>query len=182
LSFVESPVARVQVHAACTIQPAMESEWSTRRFRIDKRLTAAGWDVRGCPPGDTDRLSSYPHCAITEYPTANGPADYTLVNGGQVVGIVEAKKVSTGTMTVLGQAERYSRGLSGTPLEHGEFGVPFLYSTNGEQIWFEDVRQQEYRSCQLAAFHTPAAVAEMLPRWHSSAITASKAWIGMGTS
>jgi type I restriction enzyme R subunit len=147
----------------------MESEWSTRRLRIDKRLTAAGWDVRGCPSGDTDRLSSYPHCAITEYPTANGPADYALVNGGEVVGIVEGKRVRTSTMTVLGQAERYSKGLSDTPLEHGEFGVPFLYSTNGEQIWFEDVRQQAYRSRQIAAFHTPAAVAETLARDTSGA-------------
>ena len=34
--------------------------------------------------------------AVTEFSTANGPADYALVVGGRVLGIVEAKKVTSG--------------------------------------------------------------------------------------
>lgn len=43
-------------------------------------------------------------------------------------------------------------------------GTPFLYSTNGEIIWFHDVHYQASRSRQIADFHTPAALREMLAR------------------
>jgi type I restriction enzyme R subunit len=42
--------------------------------------------------------------------------------------------------------------------------VPFLYSTNGEQIRFHDVRREQNRSRWVSAFHTPAALGEMLDR------------------
>jgi len=82
----------------------MEPEWLTRKQRIDRRLTTAGWTVCAWAPGtDLDALS---RCAVSEYPTANGPADYALVDGGLVVGIVEAKKVSVAAGNVLTQAGR----------------------------------------------------------------------------
>ena len=42
--------------------------------------------------------------------------------------------------------------------------APFLYSTNGEVVWFHDVRQSASRSRTVANFHTPAALREMLER------------------
>jgi len=36
----------------------------------------------------------------TEYPTSNGPADYALVLGQHIVGIIEAKKLSLGPQNV----------------------------------------------------------------------------------
>jgi type I restriction enzyme R subunit len=42
--------------------------------------------------------------------------------------------------------------------------VPFLYSTNGEQIRFHDVRRVHNRSRWVSGFHTPQALAEMLSR------------------
>jgi predicted type IV restriction endonuclease len=39
-------------------------------------------------------LNSSRNCAITEFETANGPADYALCADGVILGIVEAKKVS----------------------------------------------------------------------------------------
>ena len=51
---------------------------------------------------------------------------------------------------VLTQAERYSRGIQQQPRFQGEYGVPFLYSTNGEQIWFHDVRREHNRSRWVA--------------------------------
>lgn len=35
-------------------------------------------------------LSEYDCCAIEEYPTDTGPADYALCIDGQILGIVEA--------------------------------------------------------------------------------------------
>lgn len=142
----------------------MEPEWLTRKLRIDARLRAAGWSVRRWSEVEGLPLASLPRCALTEFPTANGPADYALVDGGHVAGIVEAKKVGVAPGNVLSQAERYARGVAGSRFNFAGFRVPFLYATNGEQIWFADVRSPAYRSRTLAAFHTPTALADALHR------------------
>lgn len=73
---------------------AEELEWQTRKDRIDKRLTnlKPEWKIirykDGLETGDLDRY------AVGEFPTANGPADYALFVNGQLLGIIEAKKVS----------------------------------------------------------------------------------------
>jgi type I restriction enzyme R subunit len=139
-----------------------ESERRTRKSRIDPRLTASGWKIA---PFDADRpLSQYDRHAIEEYPTANGPADYALVVDGQLVGVVEAKKVTLGPQNVLTQAERYSKGVPAASFNSDGYRVPFLYSTNGEVFWFQDVRAKRNRSRKLGGFHTPDALSEMLSR------------------
>jgi type I restriction enzyme, R subunit len=139
-----------------------EAERITRKLRIDPRLTRAGWRVEESRPELS--ASDYAKAAVEEYETENGPADYALCDGGRVQGVVEAKKVTLGPQGVLMQAERYSKGIRQVPLYQGEFGVPFLYSTNGEVIWFHDVRDQLNRSRQVSGFHTPQALDEMLTR------------------
>jgi type I restriction enzyme R subunit len=42
--------------------------------------------------------------------------------------------------------------------------VPFLYSTNGEVLWFQDVRNKLNRSHKIVGFHTPDALREMSAR------------------
>ena len=139
-----------------------QSEWLTRKRLIDPKLKGLGWTVlpfdlaapggrRGC-------------CAITEYPTANGPADYALASDGALLGIVEAKKLTLSPQGVLTQAERYARGLPAGPFDFDGIRAPFLYSTNGEVIWFHDVRHPLSRSRRISAFHTPAALQELLGR------------------
>src|ERR1035437_8794163 len=108
------------------------SEWLTRKLLVDKALRAAGWRVT---PDAERPLSGFDSCAVEEFPTANGPADYALVMGGRLVGVVEAKKLSLGPQNVLSQAERYSRGVDGDG-SWGDFGVPFLSSPNGEVTWY----------------------------------------------
>lgn len=141
--------------------PGHESENQTRKKRIDPRLEAAGWDV--CRLG-----SSYGHLskpsAIEEYETEVGPADYVLTDAEALVGVIEAKKLSLGPQSVLVQAERYARAIDQRPLHQGEFGVPFLYSTNGEETWFHDVRHFMNRSRRVTTFHTPQALREMQAR------------------
>ncbi|HEU4387983.1 MAG TPA: DEAD/DEAH box helicase family protein, partial [Blastocatellia bacterium] len=139
-----------------------ESERQTRRLRIDPRLSEAGWDV--VPLDERRSLSSYNNSAIEEYPTDNGPADYALCSDAVLLGIVEAKRLTLGPQNVLTQAERYSRGVTNNPLFFDGFRVPFLYSTNGEVIWFHDVRHALNRSRTIARFHTPAALREMFDR------------------
>ena len=86
-----------------------ESEAQTRRKRIDPQLKAVGWEivpfVEGMPTGNLT------HHAVEEFETANGPADYALFLDGQIVGVIEAKKVSRGAAGILTQAERYAAGI-----------------------------------------------------------------------
>jgi type I restriction enzyme R subunit len=144
-----------------------DSEWVTRKELVDKALVGAGWRV--VPYADRP-LVSLQACAVEEFPTRTGPADYALVLDGRVVGIVEAKKLTLGPQNVLSQAERYARGLSQQGFSWGEYGVPFLYSTNGEVIWHHDVRDERNRSRRVEHFHTPEALRERLGRDEEAAL------------
>ena len=135
-----------------------EREWKTRKKRIDPRLDALGW--KQASPG-TNALHGH---RTEEEETENGPADYALWLNNELVGIVEAKKVTVGPQNFLTQAERYSRGARGTKFDFGGYRVPFLYSTNGEVYWFHDVRHPMNRSRRVAVFHTPDAFKEFLGR------------------
>ena len=95
---------------------------------------------------------------MTEFPTANGPADYALFVKGKLLGILEAKKVTVGPQEVLQQAKRYSAGaIQGVGNWNGQ-RVPFLYSSNGEIVWFLDTRPEKHISRQISGFHTPDAL------------------------
>jgi type I restriction enzyme R subunit len=138
-----------------------ESERQTRRERINPKLKASDWTI--VPVGRSTSVSGA-GLAVEELETANGPADYALMDEGRCLGVVEAKKVTLGPQEVLTQAQRYSRGIPQQPLWQGEYGAPFLYSTNGEIIRFQDARHPLNRSRTVAAFHTPAGLREMLDR------------------
>jgi len=139
------------------------SEFLTRRAIVDPKLVTAGWKV--CAYDPSKPLATYHACALVEYPTDNGPADYALCSNGRIVGIVEAKKLSLGPQNVLTQALRYAQGASSNPffpLAPAMF--PFLYSTNGELIWHHDIRHPDNCSRQITAFHTPEGLEEKLER------------------
>ena len=138
-----------------------ESERATRRSRIDPKLEAAGWNV--VPAASLSSATGH-GLAVEEFETASGPADYALFDGGRCLGVAEAKKLTLGPQGVLVQAERYSKAVDQTPKYQGEFGAPFLYATNGEVLWFHDVRHPLNRSRQISGFHTPVALNEMLTR------------------
>ncbi len=72
----------------------LESEWATRKQRIDPLIRACGWNIAAYD--SSKPLSDYDRCAIEEYPTDNGPADYALCVSGAILGIIEAKKLSQG--------------------------------------------------------------------------------------
>jgi type I restriction enzyme R subunit len=149
-----------------------EPEYRTRRERIDPQLRAQGWSVVPFDPAAP--AARYTGHAVAEYETANGPADYALFVAGQPLGIVEAKRLSLGPQNVLTQAERYARGVTGGPFDFRGLRVPFLYSTNGEVLWFHDIRHPLNLSRRVATFHTPAALQELLARDFDAAC----AWFG----
>ena len=130
----------------------MSSEAQTRKWYVDDCLKRAGWTILPFQSGlDVHLLKCH---AVEEFPTDSGPADYLLVCGGRPLGVVEAKRLAVGPHGALTQAKRYAEGISGHVL-------PFLYSSNGEVIYFHDARHAKNVSRKLAQFHTPAALLEM---------------------
>jgi type I restriction enzyme R subunit len=144
------------------------SEAVTRARLIDSKLLQAGWSpISAYSPQHQTTL-----VAFTEYPTANGPADYALFHQGEPLAVVEAKKLAVGPQNVLQQAQRYARALEPSPFDFGGFRVPFVYSTNGERIYFQDLRSPHSRSREIKRFHTPAALRELLGQDWATATTA----------
>lgn len=145
------------------------NEAQTRKAFIDKALVKAGWGP--IIPYRPDRR--HDHGSIEEYPTANGPADYVLFYRGIALACVEGKKVSIGPQNVLQQAKRYARGFQGSPHSFGVYRLPFVYSSNGAIIWFQDLRDPLNLSREVAAFHTPKALMELLRKNEA----ASRKWL-----
>src|SRR5438874_2342049 len=87
----------------------LRSEAVTRKRLIDEHLRRNGWRIKTYDLGV--QLYDCDGVALEEYPTSNGPADYALIQGGRIVGVVEAKKLSLGPQNVLVQAERYASGI-----------------------------------------------------------------------
>lgn len=139
-----------------------ESERITRKKRIDTKLSDCGWTII---PHDVqlDTQSLRAH-AVEEYPTDNGPADYALFVNGNLLGLIEAKKVEVAALNVLEQAKRYARGISNPKRNWNGYAVPFLYSTNGEQIYFLDVRHDKELPRALAGFHPPDALKHLIDK------------------
>jgi type I restriction enzyme, R subunit len=138
-----------------------ELEWKTRRDRINTKLKALSpaWKLVKHRPG-LETSTTLDRHAVEEFPTAHGPADYALFVKGKLLGIIEAKKVGVGPHNVLEQAKRYSKGAFNPVGNWAGYRVPFLYATNGEVIWFLDVRNEINISRQLSNFHSPDALHE----------------------
>jgi type I restriction enzyme, R subunit len=141
-----------------------ESEWKTRKTRIDKRLQALNpaWEI--IPYTLALNISELSCHAVEEYPTLYGPADYALFVNGKLLGILEAKKVAVDPRNVLEQAKRYAAGCPNTIGQWGSFNVPFVFASNGTKIWFADVRDKNYYSRELLDFHSADALQEMLAK------------------
>jgi len=136
---------------------------------IQQGIKASGWTIERFDPERP--LKHYMAHALAEFPTTNGPADYALVVQGQVLGTVEAKRVTLGPYGVLTQAERYARGFEGSHFDFDGRHVPFLFSTNGEVIWFQDVRHELNVARRVLGFPTPGGLSEKLSREFDEACT-----------
>lgn len=145
-------------------QMTQEPEWKTRIKRINTKITSLNpaWIIIKYEDNlDTSQLERH---AVEEYPTAKGYADYALFVKGQLLGIIEAKRVSVGSQAALEQAKRYSRSAFEGVGNWRGYRVPFLFSSNGEIVYFLDVRHENNLGRQITTFHTPDALAELYKR------------------
>ena len=141
-----------------------ELEWKTRKERIDKKLNSLNPPWKIIHYSKVKDFSALTNHAVEEYETKNGPADYALFVNGELLGILEAKKVGVDPQNVLEQAKRYSKGVNNGVGNWGEYGVPFLYASNGEVIWHIDIRNSQNISRKISNFHTPSALNELFNR------------------
>ncbi|GMV23979.1 MAG: DEAD/DEAH box helicase [Phycisphaerae bacterium] len=148
----------------------MELEWQTRRDRIDRRLKELGWSVT--PFRTTTTLDGLTAHAVTEFETANGPADYALVLNGRLIGIIEAKRRNVDPENVLCQAERYARGLAVGEHDYEGIRAPFLWSSNGSEVFFRDCRHPLNLGRAVADYSTPEALCDALAHDQAAALTA----------
>lgn len=146
-----------------------ELEWQTRKTRIDTRLKALSPAWRLVAWSETLETTALDGVAVTEYPTDSGPADYALFARGRLLGIIEAKKVGTGPENVLEQAKRYARTVTRGVGNWRGYRVPFLFSTNGEKIFFLDTRRESNLSREVAEFFTAEGLVERFEREDDSA-------------
>jgi len=137
----------------------IDSEYLTRKQKIDRLLRQSGWTIVQYKK-EMD-LKDYSDVAVKEFPTKSGPSDYVLFDNGFPIAIIEAKKGALGVYSVLDEAQRYSRNID-TPFQFGEYHVPFIYSSNGEKIFFQDLRDSQSYSREVAGFHTLNALQEIL--------------------
>lgn len=139
-----------------------ELEKQTRKERIDKRLLECGWIIVNYQVGIPSTV--YTCHAVREYPTESGPVDYALFYDGIIIGVIEAKKLSLGPQNVLVQAQRYAKGILQSKFNFDGFRVPFIYSSNGEIFWFQDLRERNSYSRRISNFHTPEALKELMKK------------------
>lgn len=93
--------------------------------------------------------------AVEELPTASGPADYGLFVDGNLLGIIEAKKVTVNPQNVLEQAKRYAAGVFAAVSEWDGLRGPFLYGSTGTLVWHFDARPARRVSRPVSDFHSP---------------------------
>ena len=129
------------------------------RRRIEVRLLEAGWSPQSSPsPAIVTAESPF---ALREYSAGAARIDYALYANNRILGIVEAALDGEKSSQGLRRARGQSRLIEQQPRYQGQYGVPFLYSTDGPDVYFHDIRRPRNRARQLSAFHTPEALREL---------------------
>lgn len=149
------------------------------RLIIDEKLRQAGWeaDSETLRFGLGVRPEKGRNMAIAEWALKSGFADYALFCGLELVGIVEAKRMSKNVEADIAQSKKYAMQVvrHGDEIIYGPWGnyqVPFLFATNGrpylEQlksmsgIWFLDARKPTNHSRPLQAWYSPQGLKSLL--------------------
>ncbi len=103
------------------------------RVKIDALLKDAGWNL-------TDGVSVLFEQALPD----GSQADYALCDrAGRPLAALEAKRASVRPRTAEGQGRHYAEQL----------GVPFVFLSNGEEVWFLD-RETDAHARKIATFYS----------------------------
>ena len=122
-------------------------ETRTRQLLIDPMLEALGWDVRD------------PAQVHLEYKGTSGKPDYALFSHGNVVALIEAKKLEIPLARIkVQQVIKYARDKALTSLK-------YVVWTNGDhwQIWsIEEDREESFQLSNTQEYECAAKVIQLL--------------------
>ena len=132
------------------------------RVHIDKMFADSGWKVV-----DRDQYEAGQQAAAIREGLLKGnkEADYLLFVDGMAVGVLEAKKVSVDVASdsVCDQAATYTRSVPNT---YRTFlpnrKLAFAYTSNGNDLFFLDMREKDPEPVRIDHIHTPYEIIEML--------------------
>jgi type I restriction enzyme, R subunit len=170
----------------------LDLDEAATRALIDQQLRDNGWeaDTKSLRYASGARPAKGRNLAISEWPTASGPADYALFAGLTLVGVVEAKRKRKNVSAAVDQAERYSNGIAASAeftFAGGPWGkhkVPFVFAANGRSylkqietesgIWFRDTRRSANHRRALVNWLTPKGLLGQLEIDQDAATAALK--------
>ncbi len=128
------------------------------RVKIDKQLTAAGWDIVA-----RDEYIPFNASAVKEaLMQGNKESDYLLFVDDKAIAVVEAKAEDNSLGdAVAQQAEWYSQNPQGVGLWYPN-QIPFVYLANGNKIYFKNMLDADSEYVELAEMHSPKKMLQML--------------------
>ena len=130
------------------------------RQKIDRMFEDAGWAVV-----DRDHYSPTLSAAAIKEGLLNGnlEADYFLFINGKAVGVLEAKHkgIDVSGDVVMEQAHTYAKNVPDC-YQAIENPLPLIYTSNGENVFFEDFRKQDGNIEQIDRIHTPKEIVKKL--------------------
>ena len=130
------------------------------RIKIDQWFADAGWEV-------ISREDYEPTCtavAIREgLLKGNLEADYFLFINGKAVGVLEAKREETDAFSskVCEQATLYARSVPNIYQTYQK-PLPFIFTSNGKELYFCDFREQDHYFKQIMTIPTPHELVKKL--------------------
>ena len=130
------------------------------RIKIDQWFADAGWEV-------INRDDYEPTCtavAIREgLLKGNLEADYFLFINGKAVGVLEAKREETDAFSsiVCEQAALYARSVPNIYQTYQK-PLPFIFTSNGKELYFCDFREQDHYFKQIMTIPTPHELVKKL--------------------
>lgn len=130
------------------------NEKETRKNKIDNMLEDAGWtNSRENESGGCYREEI--HTESMETSDQEGFSDYILYDENMnPIASVEAKSDEKPSIGNLQQSRRYAKTLNqNTPYLTDSGSLPFIYATNGDEIWFKDRRKNAPLKKKIGCFH-----------------------------
>lgn len=129
------------------------------RQQIDQLLEAAGWTIQDYRELN---LGASLGVAVREFPLLGGKeADYLLFVDRKAAGVIEAKPWGTTLSGVEVQSEGYATEFP-EDLPCFQKPLPFVYESTGFETLFTDLRDPDFRSKHVFAFHKPETYHEWL--------------------
>ncbi len=121
-------------------------------------LEKAGWKVQDYRELN---LGASLGVAVREFPLKSGEADYLLFVDRKPVGAIEAKPEGTTLSGVEDQTVKYVLSIpeSLPKLPSSPF---FAYESTGVETYFRDLRETDFRSRRIFAFHQPKSLNDWL--------------------